>query len=80
MTNKEKQQWDLIRIENLKIQGIENPEKIDEIVTGFYSVLIENCSINEAEKIVELLQQKINLAKTLILREPLENILKYRED
>lgn len=80
MTEKEKQQWKQIKEAIFKNHGINDPEKIDKIVDEIYSMMLEKCSVIESEKIIEILYEKIRSAKSIILREPLSNILKYKKD
>ena len=56
-------------------------DKIKNCVSKIQDLLMqENVSIAESSKIIELVQEDIENAKKLILREPLGSAFKYKED
>lgn len=73
------EKWLKTRNSCLKLNGINNPQKIDDFVERFYTLMKESdLSIIEAEKILEFLKNKIDQDKMLILREPLITTEKYK--
>lgn len=59
-------------------EQISEPDKIKSCVSKIHDLLIqENVSIAESSKIIELIQEDIENAKKLILKEPLGSALKY---
>ena len=73
--------WENIIIDGLKLEGIKDFDKVKYIANKIYKMLLENnCSIIETEKILNILNQKLLDTKKLILQEPLETVLKYKED
>lgn len=62
-------------------EQISDPDRIKNCVSKIQDLLIqENVSIAESSKIIELVQEDIENAKKLILREPLGSAFKYKED
>ena len=73
--------WENIIKDGLKLEGIKDFDKVKCIANKIYKMFLENnCSIIETEKILNILNQKLFDTKKLILREPLETVLKYKED
>lgn len=62
-------------------EQISDPDRIKNCVSKIHDLLMqENVSIAESSKIIELVQEDIENAKKLILREPLDSAFKYKED
>lgn len=62
-------------------EQISDPYRIKNCVSKIQDLLMqENVSIAESSKIIELVQEDIENAKKLILREPLGSAFKYKED
>lgn len=60
---------------------ISDPDRIKNCVSKIHDLLMqENVSIAESSKIIELIQEDIENAKKLILREPFGSAFKYKED
>ena len=69
-----------IRHKNMMYDGVASPSKVDDFVEKIYnSLLNEKFSIIEAETILKTLLSQIDNDKKLILREPLENVNKFKE-
>lgn len=61
-------------------EQISDPDKIKSCVSKTHDLLMqENVSIAESSKIIELVQEDIENAKKLILREPLGSAFKYND-
>ena len=61
-------------------EQISDPDRIKNCVSKIQDLLMqENVSIAESSKIIELVQEDIENAKKLILREPLGSAFKYRD-
>lgn len=62
-------------------EQISDPDRIKNCVSKIQDLLMqENVSIAESSKIIELVQEDIENAKKLILREPFGSAFKYKED
>lgn len=62
-------------------EQISDLDRIKNCVSKIQDLLMqENVSIAESSKIIELVQEDIENAKKLILREPLGSAFKYKED
>ena len=74
-------QYTKFRYENLKSNGIVDPERIDEFAKYIYETMKLNAfSLIESETIVKELTLMIENDKKLILREPLTAVDKYKEE
>lgn len=61
-------------------EQISDPDRIKNCVSKIQDLLMqENVSIAESSKIIELVQEDIENAKKLILREPLGSAFKYND-
>ena len=75
------EKWTKIRYDNLKIDGVNDPLKVDNFVGEIYALIKErNFSIIESDVIVKCLSDLIENDKKLILREPLKSVEKYNKE
>ena len=75
------EKWTKIRHKNLKIDGVNDPLKVDNFVGEIYALIKEhNFSIIESDVIVKYLSDLIENDKKLILREPLKSVEKYNKE
>ena len=73
--------WENIRHNNMKRDGVNDPNKVDNFIYEIYSLMKErNFSIIEADEIVKSLSGLIENDKKLILREALKTVEKYNKE